>query len=130
MSFFSLSKYQDPCHGIDCGKSGTCVKGVCRCGANARCEGNSDTCVSGVCKCGHHSACGGYHGSFPPIDNICTDGVCLCGRKEACNVRSAQPACRATNGAPASHFDSRATCQVRKNCHYYDEYLFHHRCRD
>ena len=104
--------YLDPCLGIDCGASGSCINGVCRCGTNAPCSGNSDTCISGVCKCGLADACGISRDFKPPRDNICDGGQCLCGTGLPCNEKSTLPACLDVNGNLASGKDTGATCKV------------------
>ena len=104
----------DPCRGVDCGASGSCINGVCRCGLNAPCSGNSDTCVAGVCRCGTVDACGGFRGLSLPIDNICSGGVCRCGAGPQCDTFSIFSACLDVNANLPSGTDTAAFCQVRK----------------
>ena len=108
------NKIIDPCFGVNCGESGSCINGVCRCGLNAPCSGNSDTCVSGVCRCGIADACGGSRGLLPPIDNTCSGGACKCGTDPPCVGLSTLPACLDYYGNLPSQTDISATCKVIK----------------
>ena len=102
----------DPCLGINCGASGSCINGVCRCGANAPCSGNSDTCISGVCRCGLADACGASRGFSPPTDNTCVGGQCRCGANLPCDEASTLPACLDADANLPSVTDTAATCKV------------------
>ena len=104
--------YSDSCLRKDCGPSGSCINGVCRCGTNAPCSGNSDTCISGVCKCGLADACGISRDFKPPTDNICDKGQCRCGANSQCDKQSIKPACLDVDGNQPSVTDTGATCKV------------------
>ena len=85
---------------------------MCRCGANAPCDGNSDTCISGVCKCGLADACGISRDFKLPTDNICDEGQCRCGTNSKCDKDGITPACLDDDGKVPSVKDKGATCKV------------------